>query len=114
MKKAEKILLVLSAVLAAAALVFFAAPVPQAAFTQGELPAAATAAPQERLDINRAAADELAELPGIGPTLAERIVAFREANGPFSAPEDLMEVDGIGEGRLAAMEDYIFCERETP
>lgn len=114
MKKPEKLLLALAAVLVVAALVFFAAPMPQAVFTQSELAPAGTAAPDERLDINRATAEELDELPGIGEALAGRIVAYREANGAFSAPEELLEVDGIGEARYAAMEDYICCEGETP
>lgn len=48
------------------------------------------------LDINTATAEELEALPGIGPVLAGRIVAWREANGPFPAVEILAEVPGIG------------------
>lgn len=56
---------------------------------------------------NRADASQLEELPGVGPVLAERIVAHREANGPFEAVEDLLEVPGIGEAKLAALRDLI-------
>ena len=49
------------------------------------------------VDINAASAIELAEaLPGIGPVLSERIVAHREANGPFVRTDQLMGVRGIG------------------
>lgn len=62
------------------------------------------------IDLNRSSAAELEELPGVGPVLASRIVEFREANGPFSEIEDLLDVGGIGEAKLAAMRDAI----ETP
>jgi competence protein ComEA len=57
--------------------------------------------------INQADAAALEDLPGVGPVLAERIVAHREANGPFEAVEDLLEVPGIGEAKLASMRDLI-------
>lgn len=53
------------------------------------------------LNLNTATAAELTQLPGIGEKLAERIVAYREANGPFASVEEIMEVDGIGEGKFA-------------
>ncbi len=61
-------------------------------------PAGAAAAPRPllRIDLNRAGAAELQMLPGIGPALAERIVADRTANGPFSSIEDLSRVPGVG------------------
>ncbi len=59
------------------------------------------------IDLNRSSAAELEELPGVGPVLAARIVAFRESNGPFSAVEDLLDVGGIGEAKLEAMRDMI-------
>jgi competence protein ComEA len=50
------------------------------------------------VDINTADAATLArELKGIGPARAEAIIAWRDANGPFRSPEDLMLVQGIGE-----------------
>ena len=60
-----------------------------------------------RLDINRATATEFGYLEGIGETLAERIVAWREANGPFENIEQLMEVEGVGEGKFNAVRDLI-------
>lgn len=52
----------------------------------------------EPVDINTADAATLArELKGIGPARAEAIIAWREANGPFKSPDDLVLVQGIGE-----------------
>ncbi len=48
------------------------------------------------LDLNRAKADELEALPGIGAVLAQRVIAFRESLGGFRKIEDLREVKGIG------------------
>ena len=48
------------------------------------------------LDVDRASVPEWIRLPGIGPSLAARIVADREARGPFGAPEGLLRVPGIG------------------
>jgi competence protein ComEA len=59
------------------------------------------------IPLNRADATQLQDLPGVGPVLAERIIAYREANGPFQTVEDLLEVPGIGEAKLAAMRDLI-------
>ena len=56
--------------------------------------------PKGPVDVNTAAADELQELNGVGPALAERIIDYREANGPFRSLEDLLEVKGIGEATL--------------
>jgi competence protein ComEA len=51
---------------------------------------------REPIDPNRAAVDELDELPGIGPALARRIVESRSADGPFGSVDDLLRVRGIG------------------
>ena len=48
------------------------------------------------LDLNRATAADLDAMPGIGPALAQRIVDYRQAHGPFKKIEDFMEVSGIG------------------
>lgn len=63
--------------------------------------------PTRRVDVNRASAAELEALPGIGPALAQRIVADREVNGPFRRPQDLGRVAGIGEKTLAKLLPYI-------
>ena len=62
------------------------------------------------LDINTAAVDELDTLPGIGAVLAERIVAYREAHGPFPSVDALDHVEGIGEGTLAPIRRYLTAE----
>lgn len=59
------------------------------------------------IDLNRSSVAELEELPGVGPVLAARIVAFRETNGAFNVVEDLLDVGGIGEAKLDAMRDAI-------
>jgi competence protein ComEA len=46
-------------------------------------------------------------LPGVGPVLAERIIAHREEHGPFTAVEDLLDVPGIGEGKLEALRETV-------
>lgn len=60
-----------------------------------------------RVRINHASATELEQLPGVGPVLAGRIAAYREDNGPFAAVEDLLDVPGIGEGKLATLRDAV-------
>lgn len=54
--------------------------------------------------LNRATVDELQQLPGIGPVLAERIVADRDANGPYASLADLTRVSGVGESLVADLE----------
>lgn len=49
-----------------------------------------------KINVNTAPPEKLQELPGIGPALAARIVAYREEHGPFSRIEDLTHVSGIG------------------
>lgn len=60
-----------------------------------------------KVAINRASATELASLPGVGPVLASRIVAYRHQNGPFAEIEDLLDVSGIGEAKLASLRDLV-------
>ena len=59
------------------------------------------------IDINRADAEQLTALPGIGEVLAGRIVAYREENGSFLSTQELQNVEGIGEKRLDAILDLI-------
>jgi len=49
-----------------------------------------------KININKATAKELTKLKQVGPKVAEKIVDFREKNGPFKKPEDIMKVSGIG------------------
>lgn len=59
------------------------------------------------LDLNRASAEELEKLPGIGPVLARRIVEWREAHGPFQSLQDLLNVPGIGPKTLEKLVDKV-------
>ncbi len=58
------------------------------------------------IDINTADAETLQSLPGIGAAMAERIVADREANGPFADLKDLTRISGIGEKTVEAIAPY--------
>ncbi len=60
-----------------------------------------------RVDLNAADSGVLESLPGVGPELAARILAWRDANGRFSSVEDLKNVRGIGEKTFAALRDLV-------
>ena len=62
------------------------------------------------VDLNTAGAEELMTLPGIGETRAEQILAWREENGAFELPEDIMEVPGIGESIFEGLRDCVTVE----
>ena len=62
---------------------------------------------EKRVNINTADIDELMGLPNIGETLAKRIIAYREKNGSFKTVEEIMAVEGIGEGKFGAIREYI-------
>jgi competence ComEA-like helix-hairpin-helix protein len=64
-------------------------------------------APLGRLDVDRATAAEFERLPGIGPALAARIVADRASKGPFSAPDGLLRVRGIGPKTLDRLRPFL-------
>lgn len=66
------------------------------------------------LNLNAADVEALQGLPGIGPTLAERIVAHREAHGPFQTAEDLLRVPGIGPKRWERIRHAIRVVTEGP
>ena len=88
--------------------------VPEAASAQpaqGIDPSAASANASSgttgKVNINCATADELQQLNGVGPALAQRIVDDRKANGAFAAIEDLKRVSGIGDKKFASLADSI-------
>ena len=60
-----------------------------------------------KININTASVVELIELQYVGPSYAQKIVAFREKNGPFKTPEDIMLVTGIGQKTFDANKDRI-------
>ena len=61
----------------------------------------------DKININTANETELDQLPGIGPSLAKRIIAYREENGYFTSIEDLTNVSGIGEKKFEELKDKI-------
>jgi len=60
-----------------------------------------------KVNINEATLEQLAEIQYIGPKIAERIVQYREASGPFAALEDLMKVKGIGQKTFEKIKESI-------
>lgn len=60
-----------------------------------------------RVDINDATWPELAQLPGVGETLARRIIEHRQRRGAYRQPSDLLEVPGIGPAKLQGLEPYL-------
>lgn len=59
------------------------------------------------IDINRASAEDFARLPGIGPELARRIVAYRNKHGPFQRVEDLLAIRGMGPKKWRAIRPHL-------
>ena len=74
--------------------------VPRAAFSSSE-------ETTDRININRASAEELDTLPGIGPALAQEIVNYRRQYGNFQTIEDIMGVPGIGPATFDRIKEYI-------
>lgn len=72
------------------------------------VPATVPAAPEpeELIDLNTATSSQLQSIPGIGPVIAGRIIAYREAHGPFTSLSQLCDVEGVG---LKIMEAVFEC-----
>lgn len=71
------------------------------------VPAATAGEPGGLLNLNTATLEQLTELPGIGPVLAQRIIEFRTAQGRFTSVEELRNVTGIGERRFAELRELV-------
>ncbi len=63
-----------------------------------------------KININTASADELTKLKQVGPNYAARIIEYREKNGPFQKPEDIMKVKGIGPKTFEMNKEQIVVE----
>ena len=66
-----------------------------------------TSGGNRKISINQATKEQLEKLPGVGESLAERIIAYRKEQGKFQSVEDLKNVSGIGEKKYAALADMI-------
>lgn len=73
----------------------------------------AAEAPRGKVNLNTADASQLALLPRVGPSLAQKILDFRKQNGPFKSVEDLMLVRGVGEKTFQLLKPYIAVSGET-
>jgi len=94
---------------AAALAIVLALASPPGAVSAAEASAAAegSASRVETVDINAATAEQLQAVPGLGPALAQRIVEFRDKNGPFGSVDELLKVRGIGEKTLERFREYL-------
>ena len=63
--------------------------------------------PPALINVNTATLDQLESLPGIGPALGQRIIDYREEHGPFASVDDLLNVSGIGDQRLADLRPLV-------
>jgi competence protein ComEA len=68
---------------------------------------ATTAAPGAKPNLGTATPEQLDEIDGIGPTLAERIIEYRTENGGFGSLNELQEVEGIGEKRFETLREAL-------
>jgi competence ComEA-like helix-hairpin-helix protein len=76
----------------------------------GTRPTELTRDPTHRIDLNRATRSELMQVPGVGPALADRIVAERDGRGRFARVDDLAGVHGIGDATLNKIRPWVTVE----
>ena len=118
LQRAEKIWLLITALCVTAAVAVTAAGRTASGAADAALvPMSVSAAPAqsaagEKLDLNTATAAQLEALPGIGEMRAQRIIAYRAANGPFEDADDIMEVPGIGAGKYEQIRDSVTVTQE--
>ena len=82
-------------------------PGPRTRLGAGESWNGGVAGASNRVSLNQATPKQLEEIPGVGPVLAQRIVDFRKSKGLFREVEDLLDVSGIGEKKLAELREYV-------
>jgi competence ComEA-like helix-hairpin-helix protein len=70
-------------------------------------PANRTVTDQPCVNLNRATADELKSLPGVGEVIAKRIIDYRERNGRFRRPEEIIIIQGFSEKKYRAIADLV-------
>jgi competence protein ComEA len=104
MKLSHRLVVRLAVRMVIAAVALAAFPVP---------PAGAAEAAKRVVNVNSADSAQLALLPRVGPSVAQRIVEHRKANGPFKKVEDLMLVRGIGEKMFALLKPHVALAGET-
>jgi comEA protein len=80
----------------------------------GSAVAAGKPAPAGKVNINTASAEQLTALPGVGEKLAARIVEYRQKSGGFKTPQELMNVQGIGEKNFQKIQGYLTAEAAAP
>ena len=95
-----------SQLVTALVLVFALAGVAPAASSPAAAPKAG-ASEARPVDINTADTAALESVPGIGKSLSQRIIAFREKNGPFQSVDDLLKVQGVGEKSIQKLRPYL-------
>jgi len=71
------------------------------------VPVSSVTTPSSKINVNTVKASDLESLPGIGPSLAGKIIEFRQQNGPFMSIEDLLNVPGIGPAKLEQIQNLI-------
>jgi len=79
----------------------------QASASAGSAPSVSGDATSSKVNVNSASAVELEALPGIGEVIAQEILDYRAANGPFGSVDDLLDVSGIGEVTLENIRDLV-------
>ena len=62
---------------------------------------------KQKVNINEAKQEDFEQLPGIGPSIAKKIIEYREQNGKFTSIDELQEVKGIGEAKFENIKEYI-------
>lgn len=79
----------------------------------GKSPRASTKQ-SHQLDLNRATAAELQQLPGVGPVLAKRVLDHRKRHGGFASVDDLLDVKGIGRKKMARLRPLVMVQATAP